>query len=251
MLKRNVQRKIRNWLAGLLGARVLRLWILTMRVRLIGFRSNGRHAVAPENGIYVLWHQRFFTPGAYLRRSGLRVLISQHSDGEMVARIITALGMIPVRGSSTRGGSKALLEFLRQEGPDTAMQIIVTPDGPQGPKHRFQSGAIYLASRTGLPIYCATTSASRGWTLPSWDAFRVPKPFSRAVIYIKDRIEVPADLDRDGIEKYRSLLEKRLQKLTKETDSNFNTLYAEAKPARELPRLEPAEKCGIEGGEEP
>lgn len=236
---RRLRRAARNWVVGLVGAGLLRLWFLTLRVRLVGFRLDGRVPLPPQSGIYVLWHQRLFMPAGFFRKSGFRVMISQHSDGEMVAKILNRLGMNPVRGSSTRGGAKAVRELLREDAQSGRFFIVITSDGPRGPARRFQAGAIYLASKTGLPLYANAITIKRSWRVPSWDGFLLPKPFTRAVIRTADHpVYVPPDLDKDGIEAYRLRMEETLESLTRETDERFEEIYAEARPARRLPPFE-------------
>lgn len=229
----------RNWVVGLVGAGLVRLWFITMRVRLVGFRLDGRIPLPPESGIYVLWHQRLFMPAGFFRKSGFRVVISQHSDGEMIARVLKRLGMDPVRGSSTRGGAKVVRELLREDAQRSRLFIVITSDGPKGPARRFQAGAIYLASRTGLPIYANAITIKSFWCLPSWDNFFLPKPFTKAVIRAADEpVYVPADLDRDGIEEYRLRMEENLESITRETDEHFEDVYSKAQPAHRLPPFE-------------
>ncbi len=232
-------RPLRNWFVGLAGATLLRVWFAPMRVRLVGFRFDGRVPLPPESGIYVLWHQRLFIPAGFFRKSGFRVIISQHSDGEMVAKALKRLGMDPVRGSSTRGGARVVRELLREDANRSRFFIVITSDGPKGPARHFQAGAIYLASKTGLPIYANAITIKSFWRLPSWDQFFVPNPFTRAVIRAADQpVYVPPGLDKDGIEEYRSRMQETLESLTRDTDERFEEVYAEARPARRLPPFE-------------
>lgn len=241
MLNRSARRRIRNWLAGFVGAWLVRLWVFILRVRLIGFCVEGGAPIPPASGIYVLWHQRLFIPVGFFRKAGLRSIISEHSDGEMIAKIVTRLGMHPIRGSSTRGGAKAVRELLREGVNRSRLHIAITADGPRGPARHFHAGAIFLASRTGIPIYAAAITIQRHWSLPSWDRFHFPKPFSKAVIRIEKPVSVPPDLDRDGIENYRVRMEKELEGLTRDTDQHFEEIYARAKPTSRLPQLESRE----------
>ena len=256
MLSLHTRQRIRNWFVGFVGFRLVQLWLFTMRVRLEGFRLDGDVPLPPASGIYVLWHQRLFIPAGFFRKSRMQIMISQHADGEMIARIIERLGMKPVRGSSTRGGVKVLRSLMGEEnGDDDANRrfLVITSDGPKGPPRRLKSGAIYLASKTGLPIYVNAITIKSFWRLPSWDGFFLPKPFTRAVIRTVDRpVCVPPDLDRHGIEKYRLDVEKTLEDLTRDTDDHFEEIYARARPGRRLPPFEqrqPVESGGSEGSE--
>ncbi len=109
--------------------------------------------------VFAFWHNRqLLMPLAY-RGGGAYALISQHRDGELIARIAERLGIRTVRGSSTRGGAAALRELIRagRSGADLA----VTPDGPKGPRYVAKLGVVQLAKATGLPIVPVTFSCSK------------------------------------------------------------------------------------------
>ncbi len=98
---------------------------------------------------------------------------------------------------------------------------------------------MYIASRAGLPIYPVAVSYGSAVSLPTWDGFLLPYPFTRALVRLGSRIEVPPDLDRDGIEEFRRRAETELRTLTESTDSNFEELYRTAKAWYELAEREP------------
>src|SRR4029079_19053493 len=109
----------------------IRLWISTMRVRMVS--ADGRmHPVDPNESqfIYAFWHEGLLAPLA--TRPKIRVLISQHTDGELIAQIVERLGIGVIRGSTARGGCQALLEMIRSAEGNTHLGI--TPDGPRGPR---------------------------------------------------------------------------------------------------------------------
>jgi lysophospholipid acyltransferase (LPLAT)-like uncharacterized protein len=119
----------------------------------------------------LLWHHR---------RQGIAVLISEHRDGEIIARAASALGFRTIRGSTYRGADRALAGLVRElrAGRDVA----VTPDGPRGPAHHFAPGALVAAQRAGAPVVTVGAAAPRSWRLRSWDGFMIPKPFARITI---------------------------------------------------------------------
>lgn len=162
------------------GVALLRLLAMTWRVR---FVNDDVVRALRERGqpfIYVLWHGQLLPLLWTHRRRGVAVIISEHRDGEIIARIAHALGFHTVRGSTTRGAARALLGGSRvvKEGQDLA----VTVDGPRGPAGVVAPGAAVIASRTGAPMVPTAAWASRGWRLRSWDRFLVPKPFARVVV---------------------------------------------------------------------
>lgn len=140
----------------------------------------------PKNGcVVVFWHGRLaFMSFAYLRywskdfggqKSG-KVIISDHHDGELITKIIKFFGIGTIRGSSSKGGAKALIEALREIKNGT--DVIITPDGPRGPRHSIADGAVVIAQKTQREIYALNYEASSTWQLGSWDKMIIPKPFS-------------------------------------------------------------------------
>jgi hypothetical protein len=132
--------------------------------------------------ILAFWHGRLLMiPVAYLRagRKRVHVLISEHGDGELIARTIAHFGFDSVRGSSRRGALKGMRELIRKvrDRGDFAF----TPDGPRGPAFEVQPGVIDLARRTGYPILPVTFSSRGGKRFASWDGFLLPRPLTRGV----------------------------------------------------------------------
>ena len=190
-----------------------------------------------ENVIYIFWHQRLLPFAVTHRGLGVRALISAHGDGEMLARVAEGLGHRAIRGSTTRGGPGAMRELLSEVG--SGYDFVITPDGPRGPVHVLQSGTAYFASRSGLTIIPASVSYSRSWRLRSWDGFFIPRPFARSLILAHTPIQVPPDLDGEGLEEWRRMLEEALRLVTRECDERFEELYREGITTREFRALEP------------
>ena len=170
--------KIR-WIVRL-GALLVRTLAATWRIRVIG--DEGLRAERDEGRavIITLWHGQMLPLLYQHRGEGVAILISEHRDGEIIARIATALGHRTVRGSTTRGAGRALLSMVRQV--ESGQDIAVTPDGPRGPAKGFAAGALIVAQRTGAAIIPATVVARSAWRLGSWDRFMIPRPFARVVI---------------------------------------------------------------------
>ncbi len=231
--RRRVLRPLRNGCVGVLGAPALRLWRRALRVRIaghgrFGFDPQGRRRLlfdAP--GIYAFWHQRLLGLSIASPVPDMKILISAHGDGEMIARTIERLGMKTLRGSTTRGGTRAILGALRQSRQQS---IGITPDGPKGPSQVFHPGAIYLASRARMPIYPITFACGRFSQLRTWDRMLIPAPFTSSIICFGEVIRVPPDLDRDALEEHRAAAEQTLRELTRSTDEQFEELYRQAQP---------------------
>ncbi len=182
--------------AAVLGARGLR-----KTLRLQGYTSDP--SVDPwkndRGAIYCMWHENML-PATFLAPThGLRVLVSQSRDGDLITRFIQGFQMEAIRGSSTRGAVRAIREMVRTSSNHS---ITITPDGPVGPRREFQAGAVYLASRTGLPLVSLGFALSATWRLPSWDRMAIPKPFSQIVLLVGEAMHVPDDLDSVGLEEY-------------------------------------------------
>lgn len=170
----------RSKAALLLGKGFLHILARTWRIRVV----NGEHVrdlrEAGHSFIFALWHGQLLPLLWHHREEGVRVLISEHRDGELVARAAQSLGYGLIRGSSTRGAERALISLVRelQEGHEVA----ITPDGPRGPAATFASGALVAAQRSDSFILPVAASADRAWRLRSWDRFMIPKPFARVTV---------------------------------------------------------------------
>jgi lysophospholipid acyltransferase (LPLAT)-like uncharacterized protein len=161
--------------------------------------------------IYALWHGRIMPGTVYLRDRGIVVMTSENFDGEWVARIIRRFGYDTARGSTSRNGAKALVQLRRdmREGRPVAFTV----DGPRGPAHVAQLGAVWLASATGNPILPLHLEAAEAWTLSSWDHHQIPKPGTDVVVTMGPPIEVPPQADAPTIEAGRLELEAALGRL--------------------------------------
>ena len=140
--------------------------------------------VARQTGqryIYAFFHEVMLFPAYYWNWPEMHILISDHRDGELITQVVKRLGFSVVRGSTTRGGTRALREMsLRIDRG----HLCVTPDGPRGPGDRSTRGSPISASRTGLPIVGAGMAFKRPWRAKSWDRFCVPRPFSPAACVV-------------------------------------------------------------------
>lgn len=159
--------------------------------------------------IYTFWHDRVFLATYFWQKRRIVVMTSQSFDGEYIARFIQRLGYGAVRGSSTRGGVGAIVEMVRlmRAGVATGFSI----DGPKGPRYVAKMGAVLLAKKTGSPILPFSLEAEKFWEAKkSWDAFQVPKPFTRARVIIAQPIYVPADASDALLETKRDELQQAL-----------------------------------------
>jgi lysophospholipid acyltransferase (LPLAT)-like uncharacterized protein len=188
----------------------IRLWISTVRYRfrMLGPGVNPFDPQLKEKIIYAFWHEVMMVPAYHYGKTGAHVMISDHADGEMVAGACRYLGLGVVRGSTTRGSLRAMRSMLAKI---TQSHLVITPDGPRGPRQRVQPGVVYLAARTGQPIVPVGFACKSAWRVRSWDRFVVPRPFTDAVGVLGKAIHVPRDADKEQLEFYRQYLEDALE----------------------------------------
>ena len=180
------------------GTAVLRLLAMTWRMRPVNDEGLRVARASGQRVIFTLWHGELLPLLWQHRREGVAVVISEHRDGEIIAQIAERLGYTTVRGSTSRGGGRALIGLMRavEAGHDAA----VTPDGPRGPAHVFAPGAAIASQRTGAPLVPVRASATRAWRLKSWDRFLIPKPFATVRVAYGAPTPVDAASPREAAE---------------------------------------------------
>lgn len=190
---------------------LVRVLAFTMRFRVIDRAGMSRDQVH-RPVIWVFWHQNILvTTVAYLKFFSSRhgyCLTSPSKDGEIVADVMARFGVGSVRGSSSRRGAAAVREMaaVLEKGGD----IVITPDGPRGPKHTLNPGVIKLAQVTGAPVVPISVKYSRCWQLKTWDSFCIPKPFSKVTLFVDALHEIPRENDPSAFEAERARLELAL-----------------------------------------
>lgn len=180
-------------------AALVRLIGCTWRVREIGL-LHAETARGEGGGVlFTLWHEHLF-PLAFLGRNlGIVVLISQHRDGELIAHTVQRLGFGTVRGSTTRGGFRALIEMARLGRAGS--QLAITPDGPRGPRRSAQVGGLIIAQRSGIPLVPIGVAGNPVKRLDSWDRFMIPHLFARVVVGYGDPLWIPTECKPDELER--------------------------------------------------
>lgn len=193
------------------GYRAIAALGATLKWRTEGFEHFDTIRAAGHQPIMAFWHGRILPATYYFRRRGIVVITSENFDGEWIARIIERFGFGTARGSTSRGGIKALLQLTR--ALTSGHPAGFTVDGPRGPARVAQPGAVWLAKATGHPVLPFHLEASRHWTLRSWDRTQIPRPFSTVSIAVGEPFYVPSDADDSLIEEARERLDRRLQEL--------------------------------------
>lgn len=169
------ERRLR-WIVRL-GEPLLRLLSSTWRIEEAGSEGWQRLILAKKPFIIALWHGQLLPMSWVLRTTGLSSMISEHRDGEIIARICALWGYRLVRGSTSRGAGRALLGMIREL--EAGRAFIITPDGPRGPAGVAQAGTLLASQRSHSPVFPAHVECRRAWYLNGWDRFMIPKPFAR------------------------------------------------------------------------
>ena len=172
-------------------------------------------------GIYPFWHRCVLGATWIFRHRNLAVLTSQSRDGEFIARVIHRFGYVPIRGSSSRGGQRGLLEMhsFVMNGGGAAFTI----DGPRGPRYVAKRGPVLLARTTGVPITAFYVAMEKAWVINSWDAMMIPKPFSRAYMRVARKIFVPPDADDARLAAAHVEMQEALERITAYAESQFSS----------------------------
>ena len=193
------------------GYRLISALGATLRWRTEGLEHLDAVVKSGRQPIMAFWHGRILPATYYFRRRGIVVITSENFDGEWIAGIIERFGYGTARGSTSRGARKALLQLTRNLAQ--GLPVGFTLDGPRGPAHVAQLGAIWLSKATGHPVLPFHLEADRHWTLGSWDRTQVPKPFSTVSIAMGEPFIVPPDADEAGLDRARRTLQERLAAL--------------------------------------
>jgi lysophospholipid acyltransferase (LPLAT)-like uncharacterized protein len=190
--------------------------------RTIRWQSVGdEHLAAIHNSghraIFTFWHGRIFPATYYWRHRGIVVMTSMNLDGEAIAQCIRRFGFGAARGSSSRGGFRALAEMIRdiRNGRDTAFTI----DGPRGPRYVAKQGPVLLAMKTGAAIFCFHISMKRKIQLRSWDEFQIPLPFTQAVVLKAAPLWAPPDSTEEELREIHQKMQQVLDDLRVKGDS--------------------------------
>lgn len=242
-MKRILKSEAAQAVMAVLIAAYVRLVYRATRWTEIGQERVQRQADTGRPFVACFWHGRMIQIANLWRYSmPIHLLASAHRDGRLILQMVRRFGIQPIVGSSSRGGTHALLmmvQVIRSGGC-----IAVAPDGPRGPRMRVAPGVLALAKLTAVPIFPLTFSTVYGRVLTSWDRFFLPFPFGRGVIIYGEPVTVPADADDATLEAARLMLEARLNDITAEADrlcgrppvTPAPVAPAEQSPAGELAR---------------
>lgn len=212
--------KIRWFLVGFLGKRVLWLWAKSTKMTILGREEYQELRRAGKPVIFLVWHGRIFLVPFFFRRRGIMPLVSPSRDGEIAARIMSRWGYNIIRGSSSHAIIKAWNQMkgkLQKGG-----ELIIVPDGPRGPNRKIKLGGLKLAQETGAYLVPFTFSPSRKKVLRSWDNFLLFYPFSKVVAIYGKPFLVDSSLKDDELESERQKIENFMIQLDDKADRYYD-----------------------------
>ena len=210
--------RIKFGLAGFAAGGLLKLLFRTCRVNLINPQVQQHYLDQGRPCLGVTWHRGALFSVYYIGVYEPAMMVSRSRDGEYLSRFLAACGCRPVRGSSSQGGARALVEMIHLLRNDSRMAATVA-DGPRGPRYQAKPGMVLLASRTGLPLLPAMWSTDRAWIFKkAWDRTMLPKPFARIHLMFGEPLLVPPNLDAEGLEEHRLIMERELNRITAHVD---------------------------------
>lgn len=211
----------KQWGSGMLlslATLLIRTWFRTCRPRILHDEFHKEFFLGTRQFIGVTWHRASIFFCYYYGRFHPMIMFSQSQDGEYMARFAQKCGVIPARGSSTRGGERGLIQMIRALRGGTRMCSTVL-DGPQGPRYKAKKGLLFLAKKTGLPLLPFMWSARNPITLEkTWDKTMIPRPFSEVVITYGPPLYIPEECSESEMEVLRLELENRLNAVMIEAD---------------------------------
>ncbi len=195
------------------------VWLvyLTSRWHVIGQQHIDSMTNSHKPFIVAFWHGRLLMIPPFAP-SGVKmnVLISTHNDGELIAKVMEHFKFTMIRGSSKRDALSAFKNVINALKAGDA--VVITPDGPQGPRMRLGGNIIKIAQMTSVPIIPMVYSIANGRTLRSWDSFMIAKPFGKGAVIYGEPLHVDKSLDEEGLKAAGAELEKRLNDITMQAD---------------------------------
>ncbi len=193
---------------------MVKIWSRTLRIKRKNYKTFLELRQRGRGVLYAVWHDELFVPICAHRNEGVVVLVSESRDGEIISRILEGMGFGTIRGSSSRGGVRALKRLVKLI-IEEKKEIAVTVDGPRGPRHRVKEGIIYLALKSGVPILPIRVEAPcKKVFKKSWDRFQLPIPGSRCkMIYGSPYYCSSRRITSSVVEEKRKELEHRMNNL--------------------------------------
>jgi lipopolysaccharide heptosyltransferase II len=170
----------------------------------------------PKPSIYSFWHSNEFPMMMFNQKSNIAIMVSLSNDGEVMAKVLQNFGYLPVRGSSSKGGQRALIRLIKYARQGHTLAFAA--DGPRGPYHKLKDGVVYAAQKTGVPLLPISCSPKNKITLKDWSKSVIPLPFSKIVQIYGEPIYINSN---DNIKQKIVLVQEKLNKLFEFTDKYY------------------------------
>ena len=216
--------KLTQLLISLLGSLYVLFVYKTSTIDLKNRKNIDRLFKKKESFIYAFWHdQLLICPLTWQSEFEIKVLISKHRDGDIIARLISKLGFKAIRGSTHKSGktkNKGGLTSARQmiKSLKNGISIGISPDGPKGPRHKVSDGILSISRLSNSSILPVGIGFKKKWVLNTWDKFIIPKPFNQITIIWGEPL--PALKNEKNINQIKSKLESTMYSLTKRANRN-------------------------------
>ena len=186
-MRKTIFRSIATVIVPILGSLIIRILYLLNKKEF-----HAPDSLGDDQFIMACWHgELLMIPYAYTRyrkNPHVKLVISEHFDGNLIAKTLNFFGFETIRGSSTRGGAKALIQSIKDI--KSGYDLGITPDGPKGPRHEVHDGIVIMAQKAKVKIALVEIKPTKYWQLKSWDKFVIPKPFGTISYHISDLIDV-------------------------------------------------------------
>ena len=178
-----------------------------------------------ESFIYSFWHdQLLMCPLTWQSNSSIKVLISKHRDGDIIAQLISNLGYEAIRGSThktnkikNKGGLLSARKMIKSL--KNGISIGISPDGPKGPRHKVSEGILSISRLSKSVILPVGIGFKKKWVLNTWDKFIIPKPFNEITVVWGDPIS--AITNEKNNHQFKIKLESKMNNLTAQANKNY------------------------------
>ena len=211
------------WFIGWASKFFIDFLFLFSRVKIIGYDAVADQ-IKSRRFIFAFWHSRILLLCHRHKNLNASIMVSNSGDGEIIAQVLQRQGHNTVRGSTRKGGMRALIQQIEDMRTHTRPGVVI-PDGPQGPRHKVKRGVVLLAQKTGVPIIPLAYSSSRRKVFKSWDRFLLPYPWSKGIIVYGRPIQVAPDVDEEAISAVMTELEAELNQITQLADDHFDHTF--------------------------
>jgi len=203
-----MRKKILRKIGGMVLAPVITMWMKTLKIKV-----NNKPDTLNGKFVGAFWHGKMLAGWYLFRNNNPVAVVSSSPDGELLAKLLKFWKYEIIRGSSGKGGKKALEEMIKKT--ESFKNVIITPDGPTGPPFKFKAGAVITAKKGGIPLLLCGIGYKKSFKFSSWDSFELPFPFTTVYVYFSEPIKIEKNLDYEETNKKILDAEYLLNKLTK------------------------------------